>query len=49
VGTNDEPITMGYFSGGRHPIVVKCKRCMNAFKLMPGEFHRLPDVVAKGA
>lgn len=37
-----EPIVMSRFSGGRHPIVVKCMRCTGAFKVDALSFHSFP-------
>ena len=40
----DKPLTMAWFSGGGHPLTIKCMRCTNSFKLTPGVFHRMPEV-----
>jgi hypothetical protein len=35
---------MGYFSGGDHPLIIKCAQCTNSFKLTPGVFNQMPEV-----
>lgn len=42
--SKDKPLTMGVFSAGNHPLIVKCARCTNSFKLTPGVFHQMPEV-----
>lgn len=39
-----KPLTMGLFSGGNHPLIIKCARCTKPFKLTPGVFNLMPEV-----
>ncbi|NIN66115.1 MAG: hypothetical protein GTO63_15755 [Anaerolineae bacterium] len=40
----EKPLVLGIFSGGQHPLIIKCERCTNSFKLLPGDFARMPEV-----
>lgn len=39
-----EPIAFGRFTGGDHPIILKCYRCGHSLKLDAIAFHASPDV-----
>lgn len=39
-----KPLVLGIFTGGQHPLIIKCSRCTNSFKLTPGAFARMPEV-----
>ena len=42
-GPNYEPIVMGRFTS-TGPLIIKCGRCTDSFRLKAQEFFRLPDV-----
>jgi hypothetical protein len=42
-----EPIRFGRFTGGARPIILKCFRCGDSFKLDALAFNALPNVVEK--
>lgn len=43
---NGAPVAFGRFTGGHSPIVVKCFRCMRAFKLDVLTYNGLPELQA---
>jgi hypothetical protein len=40
----NKPLVIGIFTGGQHPLIIKCARCTNSFKLLPVDCARMPQV-----
>lgn len=41
--SGDKHLEIGIFSGGQHPLIIKCSRCSNPFKLTAGMFNKMPE------